>query len=38
MMRPKTYIGQAMAGWIGLLGIAGLVGALGFAFMGLSHI
>lgn len=38
MMRPKTYIGQAMMGWLSLVGLAGLVGAAGLGLMGLAHI
>lgn len=38
MMRPKTYIGQAMMGWFSLVGIAGLVGAASLTFMSLGHI
>lgn len=38
MMRPKTYIGQAMMGWFSLIGLVGLVGVAGLTFMSLAHI
>jgi hypothetical protein len=38
MMRPKTYIGQAMMGWFSLICLAVLVGAIGLTFSTLSHI
>lgn len=33
MKRPRTDFGQAMVGWVSLLGLAGLAGVAGFALI-----
>jgi hypothetical protein len=38
MMRPKTPIGQAVVGWMSLLGLVGLASAAGLGLMGMGHI
>lgn len=37
-MRPKTQIGQALVGWVSLLGLSGLAVAAGLGLMGMGHI
>lgn len=38
MMRPKTQIGQALVGWVSLLGLVGLASVAGIGLMGMGHI